>query len=224
MKIEVCVGSLEDALLCDDLGIKRIELNKALELGGLTPSPCLVRVIKETTKLEVVSMLRCRGHNFEYSDLEFTEMLLELNELIDAGTDAVAFGATIDGMIDIDKTKTILDICHKNNVYLVFHMAIDTTNNPVDEIAKLESIGVKRVLTNGSSNTCIIGKDNIKKYVASFKNIEILPGAGIDENNAKDFIAYTNTNQIHGTFKKVENGVISCDKNKLATLLERISN
>ena len=36
--VEVCCGSVDDCLLAEKLGADRIELNHALELGGLTPS------------------------------------------------------------------------------------------------------------------------------------------------------------------------------------------
>ena len=36
--IEVCCGSFEDAMMASECGIKRVELNSALSLGGLTPS------------------------------------------------------------------------------------------------------------------------------------------------------------------------------------------
>ena len=41
--IEVCCGSFEDAMMASECGVKRVELNSALSLGGLTPPQRLLR-------------------------------------------------------------------------------------------------------------------------------------------------------------------------------------
>ena len=37
-QIEICIGNIDDALIASKYPIDRIELNSALELGGLSPS------------------------------------------------------------------------------------------------------------------------------------------------------------------------------------------
>ena len=44
--IEICCGSYEDALNAYHGGAKRIELNSALHLGGLTPSLASLKLTK----------------------------------------------------------------------------------------------------------------------------------------------------------------------------------
>lgn len=68
--IEICCGSYEDAINAYRGGAKRIELNSALYLGGLTPSIATLELIKRNTDLEVICMVRPRGAGFCYSDLE----------------------------------------------------------------------------------------------------------------------------------------------------------
>ena len=48
--LEICCGSYEDALAADAGGAKRIELNSALFLGGLTPSIGTLISTKEKCK------------------------------------------------------------------------------------------------------------------------------------------------------------------------------
>mgnify|MGYP000585680077 FL=1 len=50
--IEICCGSYEDALNAYHGGAKRIELNNALHLGGLTPSLATLKLTKKNTKLK----------------------------------------------------------------------------------------------------------------------------------------------------------------------------
>ena len=47
--IEICCGSYEDALNAYHGGAKRIELNNALHLGGLTPSLATLKLTKKNT-------------------------------------------------------------------------------------------------------------------------------------------------------------------------------
>lgn len=48
--IEICCGSYEDAINAYRGGAKRIELNSALYLGGLTPSIATLELIKKKYK------------------------------------------------------------------------------------------------------------------------------------------------------------------------------
>ena len=81
--IEICCGSYEDALAAgphlQTLGIAlgRIELNSALALGGLTPSAACVRLVKGSTGLKVISMVRPRGAGFCYTEAEAEQMFAE---------------------------------------------------------------------------------------------------------------------------------------------------
>ena len=64
---EVCIASLGDALSCVAGGAGRVELNSALELGGLTPSAGLVREVVEAltpSKTPVIAMVRPRPGGF----------------------------------------------------------------------------------------------------------------------------------------------------------------
>ena len=45
--IEICCGSYYDALQAAYGGAKRIELNSALMLGGLTPSIATLKLVKQ---------------------------------------------------------------------------------------------------------------------------------------------------------------------------------
>ena len=50
--IEVCVDSLEAAQVAEQAGAHRLELNFALELDGLTPSPGLVKAVLDQVKTQ----------------------------------------------------------------------------------------------------------------------------------------------------------------------------
>ena len=77
VKVEVCCGGLGDALAAGRFPIARIELNSALELGGLTPSLSTLREVKKNVSVPVMTMVRPRGAGFCYSLQEKQIMFLD---------------------------------------------------------------------------------------------------------------------------------------------------
>ena len=47
--IEICIGNPDDAMTAAEYPIDRIELNTALELGGLTVNTALLKAVKKVT-------------------------------------------------------------------------------------------------------------------------------------------------------------------------------
>ena len=101
--VEICCGSFYDALQAAEGGAKRIELNSALMLGGLTPSTATLKLVKQNIPdLKVITMVRPRGAGFCYSKEEFRVMEAECLELLEAGADGIAFGCLkADGNLDV---------------------------------------------------------------------------------------------------------------------------
>ena len=92
MLIEICCGSLEDALAAEEGGADRIELNSALFLGGLTPSLGTVVEVKRQTKFPVLAMIRPRVGGFDYSEAEFAVMRTDARFAVEQGADGLVFG------------------------------------------------------------------------------------------------------------------------------------
>ena len=89
--VEICCGGYEDALAAYRGGAKRIELNSALYLGGLTPSLAALILTKRNTDLKVIAMVRPRGAGFCYSDADFEVMEADAELLLKNGADGIAF-------------------------------------------------------------------------------------------------------------------------------------
>ena len=68
--IEICCGSYQDGLVAWKAGAKRIELNSALSVGGLTPSLSSLIRLKKETDLKIICMLRDRTAGFSYEKEE----------------------------------------------------------------------------------------------------------------------------------------------------------
>ena len=159
--IEVCCGSYEDALASYKGGAKRIELNSALYLGGLTPTLASLMLAKKHTDLKVITMVRPRGAGFCYTEAEFETMKVDARLMMENGADGIAFGClTKEGEIDVEQTKKIIDIIKEYNGEVVFHRAFDCVKDADKAMETLIDLHVDRVLTSGLKPKAMEGIDN----------------------------------------------------------------
>ena len=201
--IEICCGSYEDALNAYHGGAKRIELNSALHLGGLTPSLASLKLTKKNTNLKVITMVRPRGAGFCYNEIEFEVMKEDAKSLLENGADGIAFGClNKDGSICIKQTKEMIEIIKSYQGEVVFHRAFDCVEDPYASIELLIELGVDRILTSGLKPKAMDGKDLIKDLQEKYgSQIEILAGSGMNASNAKEMMAYTGIYQVHSSCK-----------------------
>lgn len=201
--IEICCGSYEDALAAYRGGAKRIELNSALHLGGLTPSVGSLRLVKQNTDLKVIAMVRPRGAGFCYSEADFETMKMDAEILMENGADGIAFGCLDEsGNIHIEQTKEIINIIKKYQGEVVFHRAFDCVKDPFESMEKLIALGVDRVLTSGLKAKAMDGVDLIAKLQRAYGDkIEILAGSGINASNAMEIMEKTGIHQVHSSCK-----------------------
>ncbi|MEA5017999.1 MAG: copper homeostasis protein CutC [Erysipelotrichaceae bacterium] len=203
IKVEVCCGSVDDCIIAEKCGADRIELNHALEMGGLTCSIGTLVQAKKYTNIPICCMVRSRGFGFCYSEQVYQAMLFDAKNLIANGADGIVFGfLNEDKTIDMARTKAMVKAIHPKEA--IFHKAFDNTPDLEVALQQLIECGVDRVLTSGGASYphlekgLVILADLIKKYG---DKIEILPGGGVREHNVKEIIALTGCDQIHMTAK-----------------------
>ena len=201
--IEICCGSYEDALVAYRAGAKRIELNSALYLGGLTPTLGTLQLVKKNTNLKVIAMVRPRGAGFCYSEADFEVMKMDARILMEHGADGIAFGCLDEnGEIQIEQSKEIIDIIKKYEGEVVFHRAFDCVKDPYESMEKLIEMGVDRVLTSGLKAKAADGMELIAKLQERYgEEIEILAGSGINASNALEIMKKTGISQVHSSCK-----------------------
>lgn len=204
--LEICCGSIDDAIQSEKGGADRVELCSALFLGGLTPSIGTIQEAKRRLKIPVIAMVRPRGGGFCYTDAEFATMERDAEAAIDAGVEGVVFGILReDGRIDQRRTARMRRIIGKRQA--VFHRAFDVTPDPFKALEQLIDLGITRVLTSGQKDSAPEGVELIAKLVErAGKRIEVLPGGGgIRPYNMNDIVRRTRCRQIHMTaWGKVE--------------------
>lgn len=202
--VEICCGSFYDALQAAKGGAKRIELNSALMLGGLTPSTAALKLIKKyLPEMKVIAMVRPRGAGFCYNPEEFMVMEDECRELLNAGADGIAFGCLqSDRTLDMEKNIRLLSIIREYNGEAVFHRAFDVTKHPFESVEQLISLGVDRILTSGLQAKAEDGAELIRKLQDRYgTQIEILAGSGINASNVHKIIEATGICQVHSSCK-----------------------
>ena len=197
--LEICCGSIDDAIQSEKGGADRVELCSALFLGGLTPSIGTIQEAKRRLRIPIIAMVRPRGGGFCYSDAEFATMERDTEAAIDAGVDGAVFGILKeDGRIDQRRTARIRRIIGKRQA--VFHRAFDVTPDPFQALEELIDLGITRVLTSGQKDSVPEGVELISKLVEhAGKRIEILPGGGIRPYQVNDVVRRTRCRQIHMT-------------------------
>lgn len=195
--IEVCCGSVDDAVEAEKGGADRVELNSAIFLGGLTPSLGSIIEAKRRLNIPVMVMIRPRSGGFCYTKAEMEVMLSDAELAVKHGADGLVFGIlTSDGSIDVEHCRRIIDLARGRQT--VFHRAFDVTPDPMKALDQLIDLGLSRVLTSGQEKTAPEGIELIKKLIVhAGDRIEILPGSGLRPHNIRTFVEQTNVTQVH---------------------------
>ncbi|KYF34616.1 copper homeostasis protein CutC [Streptococcus mitis] len=187
-------------------GARRIELCDNLAVGGTTPSYGVTKAAVELAAnydTTIMTMIRPRGGDFVYNDLEIAIMLEDIRLAAQAGSQGVVFGAlTADKKLDEPNLEKL--IAASKGMEIVFHMAFDelSDDDQLEAIDWLSQAGVTRILTRAG-----VSGDSLEKRFAHYHRIlehakgkiEILPGGGIDLDNRQTFIDQLGVTQLHGT-------------------------
>lgn len=199
--LEICCGSFEDALAAWEAGAKRVELNSALHLGGLTPTTASLDLVKKRTGLQVICMVRPRGAGFCYTELQKEQMFAEAEELLAHGSDGLAFGfLTEQGEIDLENTGRMVKLIHRFGKAAVFHRAFDCVKDPYAAAKQLVELEVDRILTSGQEEKAWDGIPVLRALQEQFgSQIEILAGSGVNASNARQIMEQTGISQVHSS-------------------------
>ena len=206
MLYEFCaenVTLLEKAM---QAGARRIELCDNLTVGGTTPSYGVIQAAVEMAKsydTTVMTMIRPRGGDFVYSDLEVSIMLEDIKKAREAGSQGLVYGL-LTKENELDKANLERLLAASQGLEVVFHMAFDAIPKDKQFVALdwLAEHGVRRILTHGGS-----ASETIQEHFGWLKElvgyagdrIEILPGGGITTENRNEIVEKLGVNQLHGT-------------------------
>ena len=196
--IEVCVDSVESAMAAERGGADRVELCDNLLEGGTTPSAGAIAIARERLGIKLHVIIRPRGGDFCYSDVEFAVMRHDIALAAQLGADGVVIGIlTSEGDVDVARTRELIELARPLSV--TFHRAFDMARDPYRALEDLIGLGVDRILTSGQEPSVLEGLDLIAELVQlAGDRVIVMPGGGTERNIAK-VVARSGVRELHVT-------------------------
>ena len=198
---ELCAESLEACLIAKASGAARIELCSDLNVDGLTPSHALVHQAVQSSGIPVYMLLRPRGGDFVYTDLEFSLMREDLLHGRSLGVSGFALGVlSRDGTVDAERTRELVDLASPLEV--TFHRAFDSTPSLPEALEDVIRAGCRRILTSGGASDVYQGADRLAQLVRlAHGRVEIAVGGGLREEGAATLVSTTGARHFHGSVR-----------------------
>lgn len=195
---EKCIGSFLEALEAQKLGAERVELCDNLTEGGTTPSYGTIKMVVEKLNIPAFVIIRPRGGDFYYTPEEIEIMKEDIKICKELGVKGVVIGAlNRDNTINYDAIKDMIDLAKPMSI--TFHKAIDELENPVTEVKKLANLGVNRILTSGTKETALEGKNILREMIKEAGEDTIIIVAGkVTKDNLNEISNLIPAKEYHG--------------------------
>lgn len=196
--VEVCANGVESCLAAQEGGADRVELCAGIPEGGTTPSYgeiMVARRVLTTTRLHVI--IRPRGGDFLYSDLEVERMAADITVCQELGVDGVVFGCLrADGTIDVERNRYLMECA--SGMSVTMHRAFDRTADPALALEQVIDLGFDRILTSGQQPQAIRGVDLLAKLNRQAAGrITLMAGSGVNEQNIRTIRDVTGLHEFH---------------------------
>ncbi|MET4674669.1 MULTISPECIES: copper homeostasis protein CutC [unclassified Luteibacter] len=200
--LEVAANSVASAFAAQEGGAGRIELCASLDEGGVTPSHGTIVLAREGLTIPLYVLIRPRGGDFLYENIEIECMLDDIEHCRDLGCDGVVVGAlTAEG--DVDTEACALFVRAAGRMGVTFHRAFDLVPDRREALETIIDLGFERVLTSGGMQSAVAGASSIAKLVTQAGDrIVVMPGAGIEPGNAANLRAATRAREFHASAKQ----------------------
>jgi copper homeostasis protein len=201
--LEISVESVGAALAAERGGAQRIELCSNTREGGTTPSAELLRLARDRVRVPIFSMIRPRGENFVYSDVEFAAMQNEIDTAKRMRMDGIVLGLLhSDGRVDLERTRQLVG--RAAPLPVTFHRAFDESGELGTALEDVIRTGAVRLLTSGGKNTAPKALDVLGNLVRLAANrITVMPGGGLHAGNIREAVRLTGAREFHAGLSSV---------------------
>tara|TARA_B110000003_G_scaffold46653_1_gene44941 strand:- start:41304 stop:42011 length:708 start_codon:yes stop_codon:yes gene_type:complete len=172
---EICASTIRDVAVAMEAGVDRVELCSVWKAGGITPGIVVVQSAV-AMGMEVRTLIRPREGTFVHSRSELVWSTEEAKLMMDCGAERVVVGGlTEEGRLD---EKYLEAMCKAvGPEHLVWHRAIDMSEDALSDVTLLLNAGVNAVLSSGGAARAVEGVDRIKRMVDL--GMEVVAGGGV---------------------------------------------
>lgn len=208
-KLEVCVDSVESAVIAQEAGADCLEVCANLLIGGTTPGVSQFRQIRERCRIPLHVLIRPRFGDFLYTDEEFQMLEEDICMFRELGAEGVVVGCLKpEGDLDTDRMRR-LKAC-AGPLRMTLHRAFDVCRDPYQTLEEAVSLGIDTILTSGQAPVCMEGKEVLRKLLAQAKGrIEILLGSGVNDGVIRSMTEELHASSFHMSGKKtLDSGMI----------------
>ena len=219
--LEVIVCSIEDAVEAAAGGADRLDVVSHRDIGGLTPSPDLVRRIKTDVELPLRVMVR-ESAGFETSGYaEIERLCASVRTFNEIGVDGIVFGFLKGDEPDFELIKTIL--AQAPEIKATFHHAFEDARDKLSLIRELQTFPqVDRLLAHGGEGTWTEKMGRLVQYQdVAFPEITVIAGGGLDLSVVRLIKTNTSISEFHvGSAARVDGRVSRACVAELARLIQ----
>jgi copper homeostasis protein len=197
MLFESCVDSVAAAIASAEGGADRLEFCAALDVGGLTPDPALVRQAVGAVGIPIVAMARPRAGSFVYSRTEAADLERDIHALKAAGANGIATGALLpSGGVDVETMRRLTAAARP--LAVTFHRAFDEAGDLGRALEALVALGVDRLLTSGGAPTAAEGVATLRRLVRQAAGrLEVVAAGQVRPGAVGALVAATGVTAVH---------------------------
>ena len=207
--LEIAAFTIDGVLHAIKGGADRIELCENPQDGGTTPSYGMLQLLKRSVSIPVFPIVRPRGGDFVYSEMEFDIMKTDILLCKELGYPGVVLGI-LNEKGEVDKERTTLLVSMAGSMQVTFHRAFDRTADPFQALEDIIECGCTRILSSGQFPSANDGKELLSSLVVTAGDrIIIMPGSGLNSDNVKGIATFTKANEFHTAARKKVNGASS---------------
>ncbi|MBV8047241.1 MAG: copper homeostasis protein CutC [Paludibacterium sp.] len=197
--LEVCAGSLISCLAAQLGGADRVELCANLNEGGTTPSYGALAVARDRLHIDLNVMIRPRGGDFLYDEIELEEMRRDIDICKRVGANGIVLGVlTEDGGVDVAQMREFVALAAPLPV--TFHRAFDLTRDPLQALEQVIASGCRRLLSSGQAASAYLGGELLRDlHIAAAGRLAVMPGSGVRADNIGALLRLTGCREFHAS-------------------------
>jgi copper homeostasis protein len=197
LKVEICVSDVGSAVAAQAGGADRVELCDNLQVGGTTPSAGAIALSCRSLSIPVHVLIRPRGGDFVYSELELAVMRHDIEAAKKLGAAGVVVGVLTPGAaVDAEGTAELAALARPLEV--TFHKAFDQVCDPLEALDTLIGLGVSRVLTSGGRPSAFEGVETLAALVErAHGRLIVMAGGRLDAGSLPRVIRQGKVSEVH---------------------------